>query len=47
VQLGACLLQSSFGTIDVGMDAQIRELVRELLGTDAEFDAAGDPSADS
>jgi flagellar biosynthesis/type III secretory pathway protein FliH len=47
VSLGACLVQSSFGSIDVGMDAQIRELVRELLGTDAEFDAAGDASADS
>ncbi len=47
VPLGACFVQSSFGTIDVGMDAQIRELVRELLGTDAEFDAAGDSSGDS
>jgi flagellar assembly protein FliH len=46
VPLGGCLVQSAFGTIDVGMDAQMREIVRELLGSDAEFDLAGDPGAD-
>jgi len=46
VPLGGCLVQSAFGTIDVGMDAQMREIVRELLGSDTEFDLAGDPGAD-
>jgi len=29
---GGCLVQSSFGTIDVSLDAQIREVIRGLLG---------------
>ena len=29
---GACVVQSSMGTIDVGIDAQIREVLRALLG---------------
>lgn len=29
---GGCIVRSSIGTIDVGLDSQIRELSRELLG---------------
>ena len=32
---GGCLVQSAFGTIDAGIDAQVRELSRALLGDDA------------
>jgi flagellar assembly protein FliH len=32
---GGCLVQSSFGTIDAGVTAQIREVLRTLLGDDA------------
>jgi flagellar assembly protein FliH len=45
VPLGGCLVQSAFGTINLGMDAQMREIVRDLLGEDAECDLAGDAGA--
>jgi flagellar assembly protein FliH len=32
---GGCLVQSSFGTIDVSLETQIREVIRGLLGDDA------------
>jgi flagellar assembly protein FliH len=36
VPRGGCIVRSSFGTIDAGIDSQIRELSRALLGEDAE-----------
>ena len=34
VARGSCIVQSAFGNIDVGIDAQIREILRGLLGVD-------------
>jgi flagellar assembly protein FliH len=36
VPLGGCLVRSAFGTIDTGIDSQMRELSRALLGEDGE-----------
>ena len=33
---GGCLVTSAFGTIEVGIEAQVREMTRELLGDDAD-----------
>lgn len=41
---GGVQVRSAFGTIDAGVDAQIRELTRALLG-DASEEAAGDGDA--
>jgi flagellar assembly protein FliH len=35
VPRGGCLVRSSFGSIDAGIDAQMRELARALLGDDS------------
>jgi flagellar assembly protein FliH len=35
VPRGGCLVRSSFGCIDAGIDAQMRELARALLGDDS------------
>jgi flagellar assembly protein FliH len=40
---GGCLVQSVFGTIDVGIDAQMREIARQLLGVEA--DSSGESGA--
>ena len=37
---GGCLVKSSFGVVDLGVDAQIREIARTLLGDDQEGEAA-------
>ena len=36
VPRGGCLVRSAFGTVDVGIDSQIRELSRALLGEEPE-----------
>lgn len=36
VPRGGCLVRSSFGTIDTGIESQIRELSRALLGDEAD-----------
>jgi flagellar assembly protein FliH len=36
VPRGGCLVRSAFGTIDAGIDSQMRELSRALLGEDGE-----------
>lgn len=38
---GGCVVKSAFGTIDTGIDSQIRELSRALLGDDVEPVAEG------
>ena len=35
VPRGGCVVKSSFGTIDTGIDSQVKELSRALLGDDA------------
>lgn len=45
IQPGGCLVQSAFGTIDISLDAQIRELERELLGGDTNVDSSGGTGA--
>jgi flagellar assembly protein FliH len=45
VPRGGCRIQSAFGEIDAGIDAQIRELSRELLGG-VDDDQAGDEKVD-
>jgi flagellar assembly protein FliH len=49
VPRGGCVVRSSFGTIDAGIDAQMRELSRALLGDATEDQQGGfdDPSADA
>jgi len=45
---GGCLVQSSFGSIDVSLEAQIREVIRGLLGDDTaavKNDDAGETGA--
>lgn len=42
VPRGGCVVRSNFGTIDVGIDAQMRELARELLGDDPALDSQTD-----
>lgn len=37
---GGCMVKSSFGTIDAGIESQIRELSRALLGEDSEEEEA-------
>ena len=44
VPRGGCRIQSSFGEIDAGIEAQIRELARELIGGDD--DETGDEKTD-
>jgi flagellar assembly protein FliH len=41
VRRGACLVQSDFGVIDVGVDAQVQEIAKALFG-----DADGEPPLD-
>ncbi len=41
VRRGGCLVQSEFGVIDVGVDAQIQEIARTLFG-DGDGDSAPD-----
>lgn len=36
VPRGGCVVKSAFGTIDTGIDSQVRELSRALLGDDVE-----------
>lgn len=36
VPRGGCLVRSAFGTIDTGIDSQVKELSRALLGDDAD-----------
>jgi len=43
IAAGSCVVQSAFGNIDVGYDAQIRELSRSLLGDGRD---ASDPGID-
>ncbi len=38
VPRGGCLVRSAFGSIDAGIDAQMRELARALLGDDTEHE---------
>ena len=33
---GGCIVTSAFGTIEVGIEAQVREMARELLGDDVD-----------
>jgi flagellar biosynthesis/type III secretory pathway protein FliH len=33
---GGCLVRSAFGSVDMGIDSQMRELARALLGDDDE-----------
>ena len=40
VARGGCIVRSSAGSIDLGIEAQIRELSRELIGEDDREDAA-------
>jgi flagellar biosynthesis/type III secretory pathway protein FliH len=42
---GSCVIRSSFGTIDAGIDAQIRELSRAMLDPDTAEEPADDPFA--
>ncbi len=42
---GGCVVKSAFGTIDTGIDSQIRELSRALLGDDVEQAPEGIDSA--
>jgi flagellar assembly protein FliH len=46
VEPGGCLVRSAFGVIDAGIDTQVREVARALLGDDASEEAGsdGDPS---
>jgi len=46
VEPGGCLVRSAFGVIDAGIDTQVREVARALLGDDATEEAGsdGDPS---
>jgi flagellar assembly protein FliH len=44
VPRGGCRIQSAFGEVDAGIDAQIRELARELIGGDD--DQGGDDKTD-
>lgn len=41
VPRGGCVVRSPFGTIDVGIDSQVRELSRALLGQDLGQDVEG------
>jgi flagellar assembly protein FliH len=41
---GGCVVHSEFGTIDVGIDAQIRELSRALLESSSDAEEAADES---
>lgn len=41
VPRGGCLVRSSFGLIDTGIDSQVRELSRALLGEDADAEREG------
>ena len=45
VARGGCLVRSTFGTIDTGIDSQVRELSRALLGDAAEDDQEGTDGA--
>ena len=38
VPRGGCVVRSAFGSIDAGIDAQMRELARALLGDDSEHE---------
>jgi flagellar assembly protein FliH len=41
VPRGGCLVRSAFGTIDTGIDSQVKELSRALLGDDADEEQEG------
>jgi flagellar assembly protein FliH len=41
VARGGCIVRSSFGTIDTGIESQVRELSRALLGDDADDEREG------
>jgi flagellar biosynthesis/type III secretory pathway protein FliH len=48
VERGGCLVRSAFGVIDAGIDTQIREVARALLGDEHDEEAGsngGDPEA--
>jgi flagellar assembly protein FliH len=40
---GGCIVESALGSIDASLDAQIREVLRELLGDEAAATNAADP----
>ena len=48
VEPGGCLVRSAFGVIDAGIETQVREVARALLGDDAAEEAGshGDPSGE-
>jgi flagellar assembly protein FliH len=48
VEPGGCVVRSAFGVIDAGIDTQVREVARALLGDDAieEAGSHGDPSGE-
>jgi len=48
VEPGGCVVRSAFGVIDAGIDTQVREVARALLGDDAYEEAGshGDPSGE-
>jgi flagellar assembly protein FliH len=41
VPRGGCVVRSAFGTIDTGIDSQVRELSRALLGADVDEEREG------
>jgi len=41
IPAGGCVVHSTFGTIDISLDAQIREIERDLLGGETSFDPSG------
>jgi flagellar assembly protein FliH len=41
VARGGCVVRSSFGTIDTGIESQVKELSRALLGDDADDEREG------
>jgi flagellar biosynthesis/type III secretory pathway protein FliH len=43
VSSGGCLVQSDFGLIDLGVEAQLKEVSRAMLGEDAAVDASPAP----
>jgi len=45
VARGGCLVRSTYGTIDTGIDSQVRELSRALLGDAVEDDREGTDGA--
>jgi flagellar assembly protein FliH len=47
VARGACLVRSAFGTIDLGLDSQMREIARGLLGDEPTTLPGGDADGGS